>query len=135
MPLPFGGNSVGPNAAAWRYFGDAPEAPSWAESATLAVQPNQPGLCDTRAVRVPLGSHCDRRSPHHRWLHLSTDGATRVHDGCASPGRMQHRAWFVLSPAQAMYYRREHPDHRPMPPWRADFTTDADGCRRARRPR
>ena len=41
---PFGGNVVGLDAAAWRYFGnDAPHL-SWAEAATLAVLPNSPGL-------------------------------------------------------------------------------------------
>ena len=39
---PFGGNVVGLDAAAWRYFGRPPEELSWAESATLAVLPNAP---------------------------------------------------------------------------------------------
>lgn len=41
---PFGGNIVGLRAAAWRYFGRAPEYLSWAESALLAVLPNSPAL-------------------------------------------------------------------------------------------
>lgn len=41
---PFGGNTVGLEAAAWRYFGRSPWDLSWAESATLAVLPNAPGL-------------------------------------------------------------------------------------------
>jgi penicillin-binding protein 1C len=41
---PFGNNVVGIDAASWRYFGRAPEHLSWAESATLAVLPNAPGL-------------------------------------------------------------------------------------------
>jgi penicillin-binding protein 1C len=39
---PFGGNVVGLDAAAWRYFGRSPEALSWAEAAMLAVLPNAP---------------------------------------------------------------------------------------------
>jgi penicillin-binding protein 1C len=39
---PFGGNVVGVEAASWRYFGRPPHLLSWAESATLAVLPNQP---------------------------------------------------------------------------------------------
>ena len=39
---PFGGNIVGFHAAAWRYFGRAPEQLSWAEAALLAVLPNSP---------------------------------------------------------------------------------------------
>lgn len=41
---PFGGNTVGLEAAAWRYFARSPEQLSWAESAMLAVLPNNPGL-------------------------------------------------------------------------------------------
>ncbi len=41
---PFGGNVVGIEAAAWRYFGRSPEQLSWAEAATLAVLPNAPSL-------------------------------------------------------------------------------------------
>jgi penicillin-binding protein 1C len=41
---PFGGNVVGMEAAAWRYFGRSPARLSWAESATLAVLPNAPAM-------------------------------------------------------------------------------------------
>ena len=39
---PFGGNVVGIDAAAWRYFGRPPGELSWSEVATLAVLPNAP---------------------------------------------------------------------------------------------
>ncbi len=41
---PFGGNVVGVEAAAWRYFGKKLDQLSWAEAATLAVLPNSPAL-------------------------------------------------------------------------------------------
>lgn len=41
---PFGNNVVGLEAASWRFFGRRPDKLSWAESATLAVLPNAPGL-------------------------------------------------------------------------------------------
>jgi penicillin-binding protein 1C len=41
---PFGGNTVGLDAAAWRYFGRDARRLSWAETATLAVLPNSPSL-------------------------------------------------------------------------------------------
>jgi len=41
---PFGGNVVGLNAAAWRYYHRSPFELSWAETATLAVLPNAPSL-------------------------------------------------------------------------------------------
>ncbi|MFZ5553586.1 MAG: penicillin-binding protein 1C [Bacteroidota bacterium] len=41
---PMGGNVVGIDAAAWRYFNRTPDQLSWAESALLAVLPNAPSL-------------------------------------------------------------------------------------------
>ncbi len=41
---PFGGNVVGIDMAAWRYFGLPAYQLSWAESATLAILPNAPAL-------------------------------------------------------------------------------------------
>jgi len=41
---PFGGNVVGIDAAAWRYFHTTPDELSWGEAATLAVLPNAPAL-------------------------------------------------------------------------------------------
>ena len=39
---PFGGNVVGVEAAAWKFFGRSPENVSWGEACLLAVLPNAP---------------------------------------------------------------------------------------------
>ena len=41
---PFGGNVVGLEAAAWRYYGRSPYQLSWGETCTMAVLPNAPSL-------------------------------------------------------------------------------------------
>jgi penicillin-binding protein 1C len=41
---PFGGNTVGLEAAAWRYTGKSPDEITWAEAAALAILPNSPAL-------------------------------------------------------------------------------------------
>ncbi len=41
---PFGGNVVGLNAAAWRYYGRSADRLSWGETTALAVLPNAPAL-------------------------------------------------------------------------------------------
>ncbi len=41
---PFGGNTVGLDAAAWRYYEKKPELLTWSEASTLAVLPNSPAL-------------------------------------------------------------------------------------------
>lgn len=57
---PFGGNVVGLDAAAWRYFGRAPEKLTWAESACLAVLPNSPSLVNPGKNRQTLLDKRDR---------------------------------------------------------------------------
>jgi penicillin-binding protein 1C len=56
---PFGGNVVGLEAAAWRYFGRDPHSLSWAEAATLAVLPNNPALVHLARNRERLKSKRD----------------------------------------------------------------------------
>ena len=57
---PFGGNVVGLEAAAWRYFGRPADELSWAESATLAILPNSPASMHPRKNRDALKEKRDR---------------------------------------------------------------------------
>lgn len=57
---PFGGNVVGLDAAAWRYFGHSAEDLSWAESAMLAVLPNAPAMIHLSKGRNTLLSKRNR---------------------------------------------------------------------------
>lgn len=61
---PFGGNVVGIEAAAWRYFGHAPDQLSWAEAATLAVLPNSPALIHPGRGRQALRAKRDQLLRH-----------------------------------------------------------------------
>ncbi|MDR0961899.1 MAG: penicillin-binding protein 1C [Mediterranea sp.] len=51
---PFGGNVVGLDAAAWRYFGHPADELSWAEAAMLAVLPNAPAMIHPAKGRTRL---------------------------------------------------------------------------------
>lgn len=51
---PFGGNVVGIDAAAWRYFNTTPNRLTWSEAATLAVLPNSPSLVNPSKGREEL---------------------------------------------------------------------------------
>lgn len=61
---PFGGNVVGLEAAAWRYFGHSHTQLSWAEAATLAVLPNAPSLIHLAKNRPLLQKKRDRLLKH-----------------------------------------------------------------------
>ena len=57
---PMGGNVVGLDAAAWRYFNRSPFDLSWAETATLAVLPNAPSLIHISKNRDALKNKRNR---------------------------------------------------------------------------
>lgn len=57
---PFGGNIVGLEAAAWRYYGRPADELSWGETATLAVLPNSPSSMHPGKNRDALKAKRDR---------------------------------------------------------------------------
>ncbi|MBL7962261.1 MAG: penicillin-binding protein 1C [Flavobacteriales bacterium] len=57
---PFGGNVVGLEAAAWRYYGRPAHTLSWAECATLAVLPNAPSVVYPGRRQTVLRAKRDR---------------------------------------------------------------------------
>lgn len=57
---PFGGNVVGIEAAAWRYFNREADDLSWGEAATLAVLPNAPSAIHPGKNREALKAKRDR---------------------------------------------------------------------------
>lgn len=67
---PFGGNLVGLEAAAWRMFGQPPDALTWAQAAMLAVLPNRPGAIHVGSGRSRL---LQKRNHLLRELHEAGD--------------------------------------------------------------
>ena len=57
---PFGGNVIGLEAAAWRYYGRKAEMLSWGEMAALAVLPNAPSLVHPGKNRTTLENKRNR---------------------------------------------------------------------------
>ena len=47
---------------------------------------------------------------------LSRDLRYRVTADCYDPAQIVRMPMFVLPPAQEWYYRKQHPDYRPLPP-------------------
>jgi penicillin-binding protein 1C len=76
--------------------------------------------CERKPDWIPAGSHFDRQSPYHQLIHLDTSGRFQVDSTCERVSNMQHVSWFVLPPAEELYYRRLHASYRELPPLRAD---------------
>ena len=83
------------------------------------------GGCETETQWVPRESHFEEPSPHNRLVHLDDTGRFRVDGDCESPGRMEHRSWFVLPPGQEYYFRKHHAEYRALPPHRKDCAAQA----------
>ena len=61
------------------------------------------------------------RSPmcaYHKMINLDASGTYRVNEQCESPSAMQHKSWFVLSPAMEYYYRQRNSDYKVLPPFK-----------------
>ncbi len=70
---------------------------------TLFMPPN--------AIKVAL-------CPYHKIIHLDATGNFRVTEACESPSNMQHKSWFILSPAMEFYYRQRNIDYITLPPFK-----------------
>jgi penicillin-binding protein 1C len=88
-------------------------------------------LCTARETQVPVRSHFDRQTPYHQLVHLDAAGRHRVDASCNRVSEMQHVPWFVLPPAMEHYYRGQHGDYRPLPPWRADCVAGSVAAQRS----
>jgi penicillin-binding protein 1C len=75
-------------------------------------------LCPAVTAWVPTESHFDRMCVFHKPVSLDASGRFRVDSRCEPVDRMRHESWFVLPPVQEYYYRAEHPEYQPLPPWR-----------------
>lgn len=78
---------------------------------------------ETRSAHIPQRASEAPICPHHTPLLLSPDRKFRVHHACEHDGMLEAR--FVLPPIEGWYYRRNHPDYAPPPPFRADCNAES----------
>ena len=62
-------------------------------------------------IKVPL-------CPYHKIIHLDATGNFRVTEDCESPSSMQHKSWFILTPAMEYYYKQRNADYKTLPPFK-----------------
>ncbi len=78
-------------------------------------------LCEvTDTLYVPKAGEKTVVCPYHKQVHLSADMRYRVNSSCEPVSRIKTCSWFVLSPAQAYYYKNHDIDYKPLPPLRGD---------------
>lgn len=89
-------------------------------------------LCPAVEAEVPEESRFDAMCAFHQTVHLDETGRFRVDSRCAPVDRMRHESWFVLPPVQEYFYRADHAEYRPLPPFRADCGGGPSGERGSR---
>jgi len=104
-------------SAAWF----APPADGFAE-ATVCRQSGHLAsrYCDDTetAPILPQGLNTEA-CPYHTLLNLTPDGRFRVYQNCVEEGEnVVRQSWFVLPPVWEWYYRRQHPEYKPLPPFK-----------------
>jgi penicillin-binding protein 1C len=81
---------------------------------------------DIDTLFMPVNGIKSPLCPYHKMINLDATGIWRVTDQCESPSAMQHKSWFVLSPAMEFYYKQKNADYKSLPSFKAGCeNTDA----------
>ncbi|MBN2242663.1 MAG: penicillin-binding protein 1C [Acidobacteria bacterium] len=75
---------------------------------------------ETARMHVPLAGLKARSCPYCRPVQCDASLQWRVHGSCERIGSMRRVNRFVLPPAWEWFYRRNHSDYQPLPPYRSD---------------
>lgn len=96
---PFGGNVVGLEAAAWRYYGRSADQLSWGEMAALAVLPNAPALVHPGRNRTLLQDKRNRLLDalvHAGYLDQSSADLAKAESLPGAPKSLPNQAYHLL---------------------------------------
>ncbi len=58
--------------------------------------------------------------PYHKTVHLDKKGQYRVNSSCENIENIITKKWFVLPPVMEWYYKNQHIEYQPLPPFRDD---------------
>jgi len=75
-------------------------------------------FCPTKKEFVPLKGKTSSLCPYHKEIHTDKTGHFRVNSSCEAVDDIVTRAWFVLPPVMEWYYKGQHIDYEPLPPFR-----------------
>jgi penicillin-binding protein 1C len=58
--------------------------------------------------------------PYHKKVHLDKSERFQVNSSCESVDNIVTKSWFVLPPVMAWYYKSQHIEYLPLPPFKED---------------
>lgn len=83
------------------------------------AQEDCPKIKQLISLKGKLTSIC----PYHKTIHLDKSGQYRVNSSCENIENIVTKKWFVLPPVMEWYYKNQHIEYQPLPPFRADCTS------------
>ncbi|QYJ68708.1 penicillin-binding protein 1C [Flavobacterium litorale] len=78
--------------------------------------------CPTVQQFVPVAGKSTKVCPYHSLVNLDAAEQYRVNSSCEDVATMVTKSWFVLPPVMEWYYKKQHIDYAPLPPFRDDCT-------------
>ena len=69
---------------------------------------------------VPLKGKTTSICSYHKTVHLDKTEKYRVNSSCENVENIVTKKWFVLPPVMEWYYKNQHVDYLPLPPYRSD---------------
>ncbi len=69
---------------------------------------------------VPLKGKTTSICPYHKTVHLDKSEKYRVNSSCENVENIVTKKWFVLPPVMEWYYKSQHIEYLPLPPFRSD---------------
>lgn len=72
---------------------------------------------DVDTLFMPPNGNKAPLCPYHKIINLNATAQYRVTEECESPSAMQHKSWFILSPAMEYYYKQKNAGYKVMPPF------------------
>lgn len=76
--------------------------------------------CPKSKQLIPRNGTKTALCPYHKLVHLDATEQYRVNSSCENIENIINKKWFVLPPVMECYYKSNHIDYKPLPPFRDD---------------
>lgn len=78
-------------------------------------------ICDDTELHfIQQSGQKTKPCPFHKWINLDISERYQVNSSCEPVSSIKSKAWFVLPPLQAYYYKSKNPFYKTLPPFRTD---------------
>jgi penicillin-binding protein 1C len=78
-------------------------------------------ICDATELRyIQKSGQKTEPCPYHKLLHLDVSERYQVNSSCEAVSNINTKAWFILPPLQAYYFKTKNPFYKMAPPFKTD---------------